>query len=246
MSDPDAVNPMDRIAATGSGGPALELRGVAREFAQVGGRLTVLRGVDLAIAPGEMVGLVGPSGAGKSTLLHIAGLLEPPSGGQVLHAGRDCAGLGESERTQLRRDSIGFVYQSHHLMPDFSAVENVMMPQLIAGLSKADARERAGQLLQMVGLGERATHRPGQLSGGEQQRVAIVRAIANVPGVLLADEPTGNLDPNTAGDVFDQLSRIIQATGIGALIATHNMELAGRMDRVLELRDGRVAPVEVG
>jgi lipoprotein-releasing system ATP-binding protein len=221
---------------------ALELRGVRRSFSQAGGTLEILRGVDLAIVPGEMVALVGPSGAGKSTLLHIAGLLEPPTSGHVIYGGRDCAKLSEAARTRLRRDRIGFVYQFHHLLPEFSALENVMMPQLVAGLSKPEARERARQLLSMVGLSERASHRPARLSGGEQQRVAIVRAIANVPEVLLADEPTGNLDPTTAGDVFAQLRRIIDATRIGALVATHNLALARQMDRILELRDGQVVP----
>ena len=220
--------------------PALRLEGVTRRFGSGETALEILRGVNLSLRPGELVALVGPSGAGKSTLLHIAGLLESPTSGKVMIAGKDCAGLGDAWRTLLRRDSIGFVYQFHHLLPEFSARENVMIPQMVAGLSSAEAGERADQLLKMVGLQARASHRPAKLSGGEQQRVAIVRAIANVPQVLLADEPTGNLDPPTASDVFDQLTRIVRATGLAALIATHNLELAAAMDRTLELRDGLV------
>ena len=222
--------------------PALALRGVTRVFRQGERALKVLRGVDLTLVRGELVALVGPSGAGKSTLLHIAGLLERPDGGSVEVGGVACSTLSDSDRTRIRRDTVGFVYQFHHLLPEFSALENVMLPQLIAGLSKRDARDRARQLLSMVGLAERASHRPGRLSGGEQQRVAIVRAIANVPRVLLADEPTGNLDPTTAEGVFLQLHKLVKATGLSALIATHNLDLAGRMDRVLELKDGMVMP----
>ncbi|MBL8692307.1 MAG: ABC transporter ATP-binding protein [Rhodospirillaceae bacterium] len=222
--------------------PTLALRGVTRVFRQGERQLKVLRGIDLTLTRGELVALVGPSGAGKSTLLHIAGLLERPDGGSVEVGGIACSTLSDSDRTRIRRDTVGFVYQFHHLLPEFSALENVMLPQLIAGLSKREARERAHQLLGMVGLAERASHRPGRLSGGEQQRVAIVRAIANVPRVLLADEPTGNLDPTTAEGVFIQLQKLVKATGLSALIATHNLELAGRMDRVLELKDGMVMP----
>lgn len=222
--------------------PTLALRGVTRVFRQGERQLKVLRGIDLTLTRGELVALVGPSGAGKSTLLHIAGLLERPDGGSVEVGGVACSTLSDSDRTRIRRDTVGFVYQFHHLLPEFSALENVMLPQLIAGLSKREARERAHQLLGMVGLAERASHRPGRLSGGEQQRVAIVRAIANVPRVLLADEPTGNLDPTTAEGVFIQLQKLVKATGLSALIATHNLELAGRMDRVLELKDGMVMP----
>jgi lipoprotein-releasing system ATP-binding protein len=222
---------------------ALALRGVTRTYRQGDRALHVLRAVNLTLRPGELVALVGPSGAGKSTLLHVAGLLERPDGGSVEIGGQACGTLSEAERTQLRCHTVGFVYQFHHLLPEFSAVENVMLPQLIAGLSKREARERATQLLAMVGLAERASHRPGKLSGGEQQRVAIVRAIANVPKVLLADEPTGNLDPSTAEGVFVQLHKLVKATGLAALVATHNHELARRMDRVLELRDGGVQDV---
>ncbi len=222
--------------------PTLVLRGVTRVFRQGERQLKVLRGVDLTLTRGELVALVGPSGAGKSTLLHIAGLLERPDGGSVEVGGIACSTLSDGDRTRIRRDTVGFVYQFHHLLPEFSALENVMLPQLIAGLSKREARERARQLLGMVGLAERASHRPGRLSGGEQQRVAIVRAIANVPRVLLADEPTGNLDPSTAEGVFQQLQKLVKATGLSALIATHNLDLARRMDRVLELKDGLVMP----
>ena len=223
--------------------PALALRGVTRTFRQGERALKVLRGVDLTLVRGELVALVGPSGAGKSTLLHIAGLLERPDGGSVEVGGVACSTLSDADRTRIRRDTVGFVYQFHHLLPEFSAIENVMLPQLIAGLSKREARERAHQLLAMVGLTERASHRPGRLSGGEQQRVAIVRAIANVPRVLLADEPTGNLDPKTAESVFQQLHKLVKATGLSALIATHNHALAQSMDRILELRDGTVVQV---
>ena len=220
--------------------PVLRLEGVVKRFGAGDTALEILRGVEMVLRPGELVALVGPSGAGKSTLLHIAGLLENPTAGKVLIGGKDCAGLGDAGRTRLRRDAIGYVYQFHHLLPEFSARENVMIPQMVAGLSRAEAGQRADQLLKMVGLERRASHRPARLSGGEQQRVAIVRAIANVPQVLLADEPTGNLDPQTASDVFAQLTRIVRATGLSALIATHNLELAAAMDRTLELRDGLV------
>ena len=220
--------------------PVLRLEGVTRRFGSGYGALEILRSVDFELRPGELVALVGPSGAGKSTLLHIAGLLEAPTSGKVLIDDKDCAGLGDAGRTRLRRDTIGFVYQFHHLLPEFSARENVMIPQMVAGLSRAQAGQRADQLLKMVGLERRAAHRPAKLSGGEQQRVAIVRAIANVPQILLADEPTGNLDPETAAEVFAQLTRIVRATGLAALIATHNLDLAAAMDRTLELRDGKV------
>lgn len=218
--------------------PVLELSAVTRRFGEGERAVDVLKGADLVLRPGELVALVGPSGAGKSTLLHITGLLERPTGGRIIIDGEDCSGLGDAARTQLRRETVGFVYQFHHLLPEFSALENVMIPQMINGLSRSQARERATQLLEMVGLAGRLDHRPAKLSGGEQQRVAIVRAIANVPRVLLADEPTGNLDPQTAADVFSQLTKIVRLTGLSALIATHNFELARKMDRTLELRDG--------
>lgn len=221
---------------------ALALRGVHRAFPEAAGsrRLEVLRGVDLTIKAGEIVALVGPSGAGKSTLLHIAGLLEKPDSGQVVLDGHDYSQAGEAARTQARRAYLGFVYQFHHLLPEFSALENIVLPQMIAGLSRRQAGARALDLLRMVGLEARANHRPAKLSGGEQQRVAIARAIANVPRLLLADEPTGNLDPGTAGHVFEQLRSIAKAAGLAALVATHNLDLAGQMDRVLTLRDGHL------
>jgi lipoprotein-releasing system ATP-binding protein len=234
---------LEAIAGRGEVAAALELRGVVRRYHQVAEDLEILRGVDLRIERGEMVALVGPSGSGKSTLLHVAGLLEPPTEGQVLFDGRDCGPLSDAERTRIRRDGVGFVYQFHHLLPEFTALENVMVPQMIRGLDKGEARDRARQLLELVGLSHRMEHRPARLSGGEQQRVAIVRAIANVPAVMLADEPTGNLDPETSSDVFNQLRRIVEATGIGALVATHNMALARRMDRIVTLDGGRLTEV---
>ena len=220
--------------------PALELRGVRRVFRQGGVELNVLNGVDLALAPGEIVALVGPSGAGKSTMLHVAGLLERPDGGAVLIAGRDCGGLSDEHRTMLRRRALGFVYQFHHLLPEFSALENVMLPQMIAGTPRREARAKAAALLERVGLAERLSHRPARLSGGEQQRVAIVRALANDPKILLADEPTGNLDHATAASVMGTLIESVRVSGLAALIATHNLELAGRLDRIVALEDGRL------
>src|SRR6266478_6235797 len=222
--------------------PALELRGVRRVFKQAGTELVVLNGVDLVLRPGEVVALVGPSGAGESTLLHIAGLLERPDGGAVVIGGEDCGSLNDERRTMLRRSEIGFVYQFHHLLPEFSALENVMLPQMIAGVGRAAARRKAEVLLGRVGLAERLTHRPARLSGGEQQRVAIVRALANDPDILLADEPTGNLDHTTAAGVMDTLIQIVRAQGLAALIATHNLELARRLDRIVALEDGRLSP----
>jgi lipoprotein-releasing system ATP-binding protein len=218
--------------------PALELRGVRKVFRQGTVELAVLNGIELALQPGEIVALVGPSGAGKSTMLHVAGLLERPDSGAVLIDGRDCGGLSDEHRTMLRRRALGFVYQFHHLLPEFSAVENVMLPQMIAGVSRADARRKAEALLGRVGLAERLAHRPARLSGGEQQRVAIVRALANDPKILLADEPTGNLDHTTAAGVIETLIEIVRAHGLAALIATHNLELAARLDRTVVLEDG--------
>jgi lipoprotein-releasing system ATP-binding protein len=222
--------------------PALELRAVRKTFRQGAVEIAVLNGVDLALAAGEIVALVGPSGAGKSTLLHVAGLLERPDGGAVMIRGRDCGGLSDEHRTLLRRRALGFVYQFHHLLPEFSALENVMLPQMIAGVARAAARRKAEALLGQVGLAERLTHRPARLSGGEQQRVAIVRALANDPDILLADEPTGNLDHTTAAGVMDTLIQIVRASGLAALIATHNLELARRLDRVVALEDGTLSP----
>ncbi|HEV2558447.1 MAG TPA: ABC transporter ATP-binding protein [Microvirga sp.] len=220
--------------------PALYLAKVERRYPQGETHLEVLRGADLAIWPGEIVALVAPSGTGKSTLLHVAGLLEKPDGGEVFVGGRPTAKMDDAGRTRVRRHDLGFVYQFHHLLPEFSAVENVVMPQIIRGLSKTEARERAGQLLTFLGLGKRLDHRPGELSGGEQQRVAIARAVANAPRVLLADEPTGNLDPHTSGHVFQTLVAIVRASRLAALIATHNMDLAAKMDRRVTIKDGLV------
>jgi lipoprotein-releasing system ATP-binding protein len=220
--------------------PALRLEGIVKTFRQGERALNVLNGVSAALAPGELVGLVGPSGAGKSTLLHIAGLLERADGGDVEVVGQPASRLDDAARTALRRETIGFVYQYHHLLPEFSALENIVLPQMIAGVAKAEARRRAAELLAHVGLTERADHRPARLSGGEQQRVAIARGLANRPKILLADEPTGNLDPHTADTVFDILIGLVRSAGLAAMIATHNMELAGRMDRILRLEDGHV------
>ncbi len=222
--------------------PALRLTGVTRSFPEGSGRLDVLKGVDLELHAGEVVALVGPSGSGKSTLLHIAGLLERPTAGAVIVGGESAGTLSDSDRTRLRREHLGFVYQFHHLLPEFSALENVMLPQLIAGQSRKAARARAQDLLDRVGLSARASHRPAKLSGGEQQRVAMVRALANHPKVLLADEPTGNLDNRTADHVFGELVELVQASGLSALIATHNPALAGRMTRTMVLEDGYLVP----
>ena len=221
-----------------SGAPMLVLDGIVRTYRQGAGTLRVLKGADLVLRAGEMVALVGPSGAGKSTLLHTAGLLERPDAGTVLVGGRDASRMSDGERTALRRGSIGFVYQFHHLLPEFSAAENIALPQMIAGVGRKEARGRAMELLGAVGLADRAGHRPARLSGGEQQRVAIVRALANSPKLLVADEPTGNLDPKTAAEVFEVLRGLVRRGGFGALVATHNMDLARRMDRILELRAG--------
>jgi lipoprotein-releasing system ATP-binding protein len=223
--------------------PAVELDQVVQHYRQGETVLEILRGADLAVRPGEMVALIAPSGAGKSTLLHIAGLLERPTDGEIRIGGIPTSLLSDRERTRMRRTEIGFVYQAHHLLPEFSACENVVLPQLVAGLGRAEARQRADDLLDWLGLGARARHRPAELSGGEQQRVAIARAVANAPRLLLADEPTGNLDPVTAGSVFDSLDRLVHATELSALIATHNLDLAARMDRRVTLREGRVVEV---
>ena len=217
---------------------ALALDGVERTFKQAGNDLHVLRGASVSIRRGETVALIGPSGAGKSTLLHIAGLLERPDGGDVIVGGTSCRRLGDDARTALRRTAIGFVYQFHHLLPEFSALENIVVPQMIAAAAKSAARDRARDLLETVGLADRATHRPAKLSGGEQQSVAIVRALANSPDVLIADEPTGNLDQETADRVFALLMQLTRETGVAALVATHNPDLAARLDRKLTLRNG--------
>jgi lipoprotein-releasing system ATP-binding protein len=230
-------------AAAGEGAP-LALVGVERHYSQGDTKLHILTGADLVLAAGEMVALVAPSGAGKSTLLHIAGLLERPDGGDVVVDGLASAKLDDAARTRLRRETIGFVYQSHYLLGEFSAIENVMLPQMIRGLPRSEARMRASELLRVLGLQERESHRPAALSGGEQQRVAIARAIANAPRVLLADEPTGNLDPPTAERVFAMLGAIVRATGLAALVATHNTELASRMDRRVTLLEGKIVNSE--
>jgi lipoprotein-releasing system ATP-binding protein len=218
----------------------LRLEDITRRYREGEGQLEVFSGLSLAVRQGEIVALVGPSGAGKSSLLHIAGLLEAPTSGEIFIEGTAVSGLPDAARTRIRRTSIGFVYQAHHLLPEFDALENVALPQMIAGKSRAEAAKEAARLLTVLGLGQRLTHRPSQLSGGEQQRVAVARALANSPLLLLADEPTGNLDPRTSGGVFDALIAVTRSQGVGALIATHNFELAGRMDRVLQLHQGKL------
>ncbi|MBT7943568.1 MAG: ABC transporter ATP-binding protein [Alphaproteobacteria bacterium] len=218
----------------------LDLTGVKRTFHQGREDLEVLRGVDLVLRAGEIVALVGPSGSGKSTLLHIAGLLETPDAGDVAITGQSCTAMNDDARTAMRREHLGFVYQNHHLLPEFSALENVAIPGIIAGLGRAESKKRASEILGWMGLEARETHRPGRLSGGEQQRVAIARALAASPSLLLADEPTGNLDPTTAGDVFEVLLKLVRGAGLTALIATHNPDLAARMDRTVHLEDGHL------
>ena len=220
--------------------PALSLRGITRIYETEGERLEVLTRADLDLNAGELVGLVGPSGSGKSSLLHAAALLEAPNEGEVWIGGQNGLALSERDRTALRRREVGFVYQFHHLLPELDALDNVALPRMIAGASQNEAREAAEQQLTALGLGGRLRHRPGQLSGGEQQRVAIARALVNAPRILLADEPTGNLDPATSDQVFEALARACREAGAAALIATHNHELAGRMDRVVTLDQGRV------
>lgn len=223
----------------------LQLQGVGRTFRQAGEDLPVLRGCDLTVQTGECVALIGPSGSGKSTLLHIAGLLEKADFGQIFIAGKPVIDLGDSDRTLLRRQAIGFVYQYHYLLPEFSARENIILPQMLSGISHAAAGRRADELLEKVGLLSRASHRPGRLSGGEQQRVAIARGLANSPKILIADEPTGNLDPHTADIVFELLKHLAATQNIGLLMATHNLELARKLDRTLSLQDGTLKSVAV-
>jgi lipoprotein-releasing system ATP-binding protein len=218
----------------------LRLDAITRLYREGEGQLEVFSGLNLALKPGEIVALVGPSGAGKSSLLHIAGLLEAPTSGEITIEGVATSKLPDGMRTRIRRESVGFVYQAHHLLPEFDALENVMLPQMIAGAGRKEAAVEAERLLTVLGLGKRLTHRPSQLSGGEQQRVAIARALANKPKILLADEPTGNLDPKTSGGVFDALIAITRSEGLAALIATHNFELASRMDRALLLHQGKL------
>jgi lipoprotein-releasing system ATP-binding protein len=225
--------------------PQLRLERLERGYTQGNRRIEVLKGASASFFPGETVALLGPSGAGKSTLLHIAGLLERPDKGAVIINGGECGKLSDSEQTRMRRMEVGFVYQFHHLLPEFSALENVVLPQLILGLTREKAEERGRELLKSLGLDERWDHRPAELSGGEQQRVAIARAVANDPKVLLADEPTGNLDPPTAERVFEQLLTLVRRSGVAAVIATHNLDLAARMDRILRLSDGLLIEEEV-
>jgi len=231
---------VDPQRAPGVKPAALELSGITRSFDEGDRQLHILKGANLRIEAGEMVALVAASGTGKSTLLHIAGLLERPDEGDVFLGPVNCSELSDVDRTAIRRNDIGFVYQFHHLLPEFTAQENIMMPQMIRGLPKKVAAERADELLNYMRLGERGKHRPSELSGGEQQRVAVARAVANAPRILLLDEPTGNLDPKTAAYVFDALSALVRASGVATLFATHNMELAGRMDRAITLEDGLV------
>ncbi len=237
----------DKAAAPQAGAApcVLALDGVVRAYVTAAGTLTVLNGVDLTVSAGELVALVAPSGAGKSTLLHVAGLLEKPDAGKVSISGRLASGLNDQARTALRRRDIGFVYQFHHLLPEFTALENIVMPQMIAGLARREAEARARQLLGYMRLEARADHRPAELSGGEQQRVAIARAVANGPRILLADEPTGNLDPRTSAHVFTALHALVRQSGLAALIATHNLALAARMDRAITLEDGKVVPARL-
>ncbi|MAI14749.1 MAG: ABC transporter [Rhodospirillaceae bacterium] len=218
--------------------PVIEISQLSQYFQQGQTRLEILKDVSLKIMAGEMVGLVGPSGSGKSTLLHLAGLLERPSGGKIIYMGQDCELMTDHQRTKLRLHEIGFIYQFHHLLPEFSALENIIMPQLIAGLTRIEAANRANQLLNMVGLSERGDHKASQLSGGEKQRVAIVRSIANVPRLVLADEPTGNLDPLTSTQVFEQLRGVIKGGKLSAIIATHNYQLAEKLDRIFKIEGG--------
>ena len=243
---PDAQGAQDTSGARphyGAGDDVvLGLAAIVRGFDQGDTRIMVLRGASLTVRRGEVIALMGPSGAGKSTLLQIAGLLEPADAGEVEVDGVPCSRLSDDQRTEIRRHRLGFVYQFHHLLPEFSALENIMVPQMIAGLPKAEARLRSYELLEMMALEARADHRPTQLSGGEQQRIAIARAIANLPTVLLADEPTGNLDQKTADAVFEEIVSLVRQTGTGALVATHNHDLAKRMDRTVLIRDGVLVP----
>lgn len=224
-------------------GVVLQLSAINRTFRQGRNELEVLRSIDMTVHAGELVALVGPSGAGKSTLLHIAGLLERPDRGDISICGEQCLGMSDDERTRVRRDHLGFVYQYHHLLPEFNALENVVIPQMVAGVAKGEAKERARELIRLMGLSEREQHRPARLSGGEQQRVAMARALANAPRLLLADEPTGNLDPDTAGEVFGLLMKIVRVAGLAAVIATHNAELASAMDRTVRLEHGMLIDV---
>lgn len=235
---------MTEALASGEGPPIIYLHAIDRRYQQGLGTLEILKGAELAVWPGQSVALVAPSGAGKSTLLHIAGLLEHPDAGEVYIDRLPTSQLSDAARTRLRRIDIGFIYQAHHLLPEFSALENVILPQMIRGLSRKEAVQRAAELLSYLGLKERLEHRPAELSGGEQQRVAIARAVANAPRILLADEPTGNLDPKTSDQVFGALNQLVRASGLAAVIATHNMDIAAQMDRRVTLRDGAVVELD--
>jgi lipoprotein-releasing system ATP-binding protein len=228
------------MSEASQGEPVLSIRGLQRSYVTGAGELTVLRGVDLDVMPGEIVGLIGPSGSGKSSLLHAAGLLEHPNAGRIAILGRDCSDLPDRGRTRVRLATIGFVYQFHHLLPEFSALDNVALPLMIAGVSRGAAQTRAAAILGELGLAGRVGHQPAQMSGGEQQRVAVARALANSPRLLLADEPTGNLDPHTSTAVFENLYELARRTGVAAVVATHNLELARHMDRVFALVDGHL------
>ena len=238
------MNDKREMAVNQSTVPVLVLKGVRRHYIQGKAVIDVLRGIDLTVSQGEMVALVGPSGAGKSTLLHVTGLLEAPDEGEVFLSGAPSSDMDDDTRTKMRREYLGFVYQNHNLQPEFNALENVMIPQMIAGKKKKEAAEYAAFLLEKMKLADRMKHRPAQLSGGEAQRVAIARALANKPHMLLADEPTGNLDPMTSESVFGVLVDVVRETGLSALIATHNPELADRMDRKITLRDGRLEELD--
>jgi lipoprotein-releasing system ATP-binding protein len=235
---------MSDAPAGGELPPIIFLHAIDRRYRQGLATLEILKGAELAVWPGQSVALVAPSGTGKSTLLHIAGLLEHPDGGEVYIDQVPTSRMSDANRTQIRRADIGFVYQAHHLLPEFSALENVILPQMIRGLARREAVKRAAELLSYLGLKDRLQHRPGELSGGEQQRVAIARAVANAPRILLADEPTGNLDPRTSDQVFGALSQLVRASGLAAIIATHNRDIAARMDRRVTLKDGQVVEME--
>jgi lipoprotein-releasing system ATP-binding protein len=234
----------DELAFPNDDAPVLFLSAIGRHYQQGEAVLEILKGAELAVWPGQSVALVAPSGAGKSTLLHVAGLLEYPDDGEVYIDKVPTSTLSDGQRTRLRRTELGFVYQFHHLLPEFSALENVMLPQMIRGLSRTEASKRATDLLNYLGLKDRVTHRPAELSGGEQQRVAIARAVANAPRILLADEPTGNLDPKTSDRVFGALTQLVRASGLAMICATHNMEIASRMDRRVTLKDGAVVELD--
>jgi lipoprotein-releasing system ATP-binding protein len=244
MDDTTTISEAATSTEGKQGYPLIYLHGIGRRFTQGEAALEVLKGAELAVWAGQSVALIAPSGSGKSTLLHIAGLLEHPDSGEVFVDGEPTTSLSDMQRTRIRRNDIGFVYQFHHLLPEFSALENVMLPQMVRGLSRKAATDRAAELLTYLGLKDRLTHRPAELSGGEQQRVAIARAVANAPRILLADEPTGNLDVHTAEHVFGALSQLVRASGLAAVIATHNLDIAAKMDRRVTLRDGAVVELE--